>query len=299
MTSSRWQLGLAFSLLTTMLWGSLPVALKSVLGAMSPLTATWYRYVIATVILTVILRVRRSFPPAAQLRPLFWILAGGLVSFAGNNVLFAAGLQAVGPSAAEVVIQLAPLLLILAGVLLFHERFSPSQWLGVVILLGGMALFFHRNLAAALLSPGVLLIVVSSVLWTTYAMAQKRLLASLPTVAILWLAYGGGALLLLPAAAPLQVRALDSAGVAFLIYCGLNSLVAYGSFAEAMAHWEVSRVSAVLATTPLFTPVFAELAATLWPSRFAHEGLDWLQLAGGVLVAVGSIMAALSKNDKK
>ncbi len=298
MITGRWQAGLALSLLTTMLWGSLPVALKSLLATMSPLTISWYRYVISTLILTAFLFARGQMPAAHRLWALKALLTGAVLSFAGNNVLFAAGLKYLGPSAAEVVIQLAPLLLIVAGVLFFHERFGLWQWIGVAGLLGGMALFFHRNLAASLVSPGVVLILVSSVLWTAYAMAQKQLLASLSSLAIVWAAYGCGALLLLPAAQPSQVSTLDGAGWVFLIYCGLNSVVAYGSFAEAMSHWEVSRVSAVLATTPLFTPVFAELAARLWPHRFAHEGLDWLQIAGGVLVAGGSILAALARNDK-
>ena len=46
---------------------------------------------------------------------------------------------------------------------------------------------------------------------------------------------------------------LDAIGLWLLAYCALNTLVAYGAFAEALAHWEASRVSTILATTPLLS----------------------------------------------
>jgi drug/metabolite transporter (DMT)-like permease len=287
--------GFALALFTTMLWGTLPVAIKPLLASMSTLTITWYRYVIAAVLLTAFLRWRGKLPIPTDLRSMAPWLVGAVIGFAGNNLLFLAGLNYVGASAGEVVIQLAPIMLILAGILLLKEPFSLWQWLGIAVLLGGMAIFFYRDLAGAIASPGVLLIVLASVLWAAYAIFQKQLQRSLPPLSILWIMYVSGALLLLPFAEPGQVRALDTLGWVFLIYCALNILIAYTTFAQAMAHWEVSRVSAVVATTPLFTVIFSELAARLWPGRVAHEGLDWLQFAGGVLVAGGSIVAALAR----
>jgi len=290
--------GFVLALFTTMLWGTLPVVIKPLLTSMSTITITWYRYAVSAILLTAFLRWRGKLPIPADLRSIAPWLVGAVIGFAGNNLLFLAGLNYVGPSAAEVVIQLAPVVLILAGILIFKEAFSVLQWLGIAVLLGGMAMFFYRDLAGAIASPGVLLIVLSSGLWTAYAIFQKHLQRTLPSLSILWTVYVSGAVMLLPFAEPGQVRGLDALGWVFLIYCSLNILVAYASFAQAMAHWEVSRVSAVVATTPLFTVIFTELAARLWPGRVAHEGLDWLQIAGGVLVAGGSIVAALARRSK-
>ena len=298
--TGRRKLGLMLALLTTTLWGSLPVALKTLLATMSPLSVTWYRYAISALLLTAFLRWRGGrLPIPPDLRKLAPLLAVAAIGFTGNNILFLAGLNRVGPSASQVVIQLAPVLLIVAGVVVFHEPFSFRQWLGVAVLLGGMALFFHRGVAAAIASPGVLLIVLAAALWAGYAMAQKQLLRNLPSLTVLWTAYVCGALFLLPVATPTQALRLDPFGWVVLAYCCLNGVIAYGSFAESMSHLEVSRVSAVLATTPLFTPIFSELAARQWPDRVAREGLDWLQLAGGLLVAAGSVLAALARKQEK
>lgn len=290
----RWQLGLGLALLTTLLWGSLPIALKSLLDHLSPLTVTWYRYAISAVLLTAYLAARGGLPAMSRLRAHAPLLAVASLGFIGNNIFYLAGLNFVTPSAGQVVIQLAPVMLIGAGVFLFGEPFSRWQWLGVAVLLAGMLLFFYKSLAQVW-SAGVLLIVMAATMWTAYAVAQKRLLADLPSLAIMCVAFLTGFVLVAPVASPGQVRGLDALGWVFLAYCSVNGLVGYGAFAEAMANWEVSRVSAVLATTPLFTPIFAECAARIWPGRIAHEGLDGLQLAGGAMVALGSIMTALSR----
>lgn len=292
--TGRWKLGLALSLVTTILWGSLPVALHALLATMPPLTVTWYRYSVSAALLGLFLYAQGKLPSSEKLRPLVRLLGIAGIAFAGNNVLFMFGLKYVGPSAAQVVIQLAPVMLIVAGVVVFREPFGVTQWLGVAVLISGMGLFFHRGVTAALTSPGVLIIVVSAAFWAGYAMAQKRLLRDLPSLVILWAAYLSGSVLLIPGIEPATALKLDAVEWCFLIYCCLNGLVAYGSFAEAMHHWETSRISAVLATTPLFTPAFSWIASRTWPERFHHQPLDWIQIAGAVMVACGSVLAALT-----
>lgn len=295
-TTGRWRLGLGLSVLTTLLWGTLPVALKLLLADLSPLTATWFRYLASASLLTGFLAWRGKLPRPAELWAHAPLLGLAALAFVGNNVFYLAGLRYVTPSAGQVVIQLAPVLLIAAGVVVFGEAFGLLQWLGFAVLVGGMLLFFHRKLSE-IVSAGVLLIVLAAALWALYAIAQKQLLRSLTPFSIMWAAYVAGLILLAPAASPSQAGSLDTVGWVALAYCCVNGLVGYGSFAEAMSHWEVSRVSAVLATTPLYTPLFAELAARLWPGRFPHEGLDGLQMLGGALVAFGSMAAALSRKQ--
>ena len=52
---------------------------------------------------------------------------------------------------------------------------------------------------------------------------------------------------------PAGLAGLDGLQLAMLGFCCANTLAAYGSFGEALYHWDLSRVSAVLATAPLFT----------------------------------------------
>ncbi len=63
---------------------------------------------------------------------------------------------------------------------------------------------------------------------------------------------------------------------------------------EALQHWEASKVSAVLAITPLLTILFANLAAWLWPAAPVPQALNLWSIAGAVMVVIGSAVTALA-----
>ena len=51
----------------------------------------------------------------------------------------------------------------------------------------------------------------------------------------------------------LAPAAVECAQAGALLFCCLNTLIAYGAYAEAMHLGEVTRVSATVAVSPLFT----------------------------------------------
>lgn len=302
-TTGRWRLGFALALLTALMWGILPIALKALLDSMSALTITWYRFLAAGIALGAYLVIRR------KLRPLRRRLAAGAglllvaaVCLCANYVIYLLGLARVSPNTAQIVIQLAPVLLLLGGVAVFRERFSRMQWIGLLVLVAGQALFFNRRLGELLSrltdhTVGVLLILLSAVAWAVYGLVQKRLSRDLPSDVILTVLYLFGALALLAPATPGEVRGLGLPQVLLLVFCAANTLIAYGAFAEALNHWEVSRVSAVLSTTPLISVAGVWLGAMLMPSLVAPDPLNAGGMAGALLVVAGSMLAALGRRS--
>jgi drug/metabolite transporter (DMT)-like permease len=79
-----------------------------------------------------------------------------------------------------------------------------------------------------------------------------------------------------------------------LAFSCANTLIAYGAFAEALDHWEVSRVGAVLALAPLFTLVSSRLVNRFAPGLLPAEELSMLSFMGAVLVVAGSALSALT-----
>jgi len=297
-TSGRWRLGLALALVATLLWGTLPIALKIVVRGMEPQTVVFYRFLIASLLLGVHLRRKGHIPSfkgtgAATLV----LLAVAVIGCTGNNVVYLLGLQYVSPSAAQVVIQLAPMFLLVGAVVLFKERFSKTQWIGFAVLLGGLLLFFNQRLPELAAgqgdySAGLLLIVISAVLWAGFGLAQKQLLNRYHSGSVLWTIYVAGCAGLLALARPGQIGNLDAVQLLVLAYCGLNTLLGYGSFGEALAHWEASKVSAVVATTPLITVGLMEVMARLLPGYLEPERLNLASVLGAVAVVAGSVVAA-------
>jgi drug/metabolite transporter (DMT)-like permease len=80
---------------------------------------------------------------------------------------------------------------------------------------------------------------------------------------------------------------------ALLGFAALNTLVAYGAFAESLAHWEASRVGAVLALSPLATLALAALVPFPWPGPTPPAGLGAASWLGALLVVAGSALASL------
>lgn len=302
-TSKRWKLGLALALATSILWGSLPVALKSLLTDMEAGTVVWYRFTFSAFLLGFILLWRRKLPaPLPRGRAVWGLLAIASVGFAANNVVFVKSLGYITPTVAQLLIQFAPLLLLAGAVLVFRERFHGLQAIGVLVLLGGVALFFRDRVHELLgglnaYAVGVLLVLLAAALWAAYALAQKQLLMHYPSPVLMWMIYANGAVMLWPMAEPGQMSLLSGVQLGVLFYCSMLTILGYGAFAEALAHWEASRVSAVIATTPLITWAFNHLASLVAPGYAQAEALSALSLLGAGLVTLGSALIALAKRS--
>jgi drug/metabolite transporter (DMT)-like permease len=298
-TSGRRGLGLALAFLTMSLWGALPLALKGVLRQMDAVTITWYRFTLSTLLLVAFLGWRRRLPPLRTLGRSTWgLLAVATVFLAANYYGYIVGLDFTTAADAQVLIQLAPLLLALGGIFVFDEHFTPLQWLGLGVLVVGLGLFFGAQLDALVDASdrylrGAAVMVFAAVSWAVYGLAQKQLLRSLSSQGVMLCIYAGCVLIFLPLSAPAGVAALDGTGLALLGFCAVNTALAYGAFAESLQHWEASRVSAVLALTPLATLAFGEAAHAWWPGLDVGGPLPTASVLGAVVVVAGSLITSL------
>lgn len=288
------------ALTTALFWGLLPIALSVVLTAVDPYTVTWLRFLTAALALGAILAGTGQLPELGALRRRAWlVLAIALAGLAGNFVLYVVALRHASPTINQVVSQLSPMLLLLGGVIAFGERLSRHQWAGFSLLLCGLPLFFNRRLPELVhlhsgLGLGVGLLVLASLVWVFYGLSQKLLLKCLQPQQVLVLLYTGAALVLWPASTPQRLVHLSGLQLAMLAFCCLNTVVAYGAFAEALRHWDVSRVGATLAMTPLFTMSSMWLVSHLVPRLLRPERLNGLSVCGALLVILGSALCALS-----
>jgi drug/metabolite transporter (DMT)-like permease len=298
--TGRWRVGLALALTTAVLWGLLPIALKIALRGLDPYTITWYRFAVSSVVLGLILAATGGLPRVRSLNRQGWaLLAVALGGLVGNYVLYLVALALVAPTVAQTVIQLAPVGLLVGGVVVFKERFSRAQQAGLAVLLIGLLLFFNRRLAefrnpGAGLALGVFILVVAAGSWGGYGLAQKALLRRFRSQQILWLLYVGAVFVLLPSASLSSVLRIGSLQFWMLAFSCMNTLVAYGAFAEALEHWEVSRVSAVLTVAPLVTIASSWLIDRVVPGVLSADPLNALSVAGALLVVGGSAACALA-----
>ncbi|NND61044.1 MAG: DMT family transporter, partial [Gammaproteobacteria bacterium] len=236
-SSGRWKLGLALSLTTALMWGVLPIALKLTLTQMDAITVSWYRFLVAAVLVGLLVWRKGKPLGLARLDRTGWVLlAIVILGLSGNYLFYLLGLDYITPGTAQVVIQLAPIMLLVGALVVFRESFAPLQWAGLLIFVVGLILFFRYDLEH-LANPGssqvygIAFMILAAIVWAAYALAQKQLLRSMGSQRILLCIYVSAVVLFLPWTSPLSIFSIDATVFALLVFASLNTVVAYGAFA--------------------------------------------------------------------
>jgi drug/metabolite transporter (DMT)-like permease len=300
--TGNWRLGLGLSLITVIMWGLVPVALAIVLTKLDTYTINWFRFLVAFVLLGCYLVQQENLPKFEQLKSIpIYLLPIAIIGLIGNYIFFVMGLKITSPSHAEVLIQLAGVFLSLGGLMIFKERYTRYQWIGVGVLIAGFIGFFAEQIKIFgsendQYIRGSLMLILAGLSWAIYALIQKQLLTKLESTHIMWIIYGACGLFFWIFAKPQTLIELNPIEWAALIFCGLNTVIAYGAFAESLQHWEASRVSAILALAPIFT--IASMSLTVWlaPGLVMVEQITSLGLFGAILIVAGSMSISLGRN---
>lgn len=293
-------LGITFALITAVMWGIVPIAMKQVLTDMQPNTLVWYRFSISAIGLGIILGLRKQLPNLRVFRRRRWIgiLLVALIALSINFLLFSSALKYLTPTVAQVIGQLSPIGLMFASVFVLKENIRTTQIIGAVILVTGLLLFFNTNLIEMFtkmtdFTKGIIMSVCASLIWVFYAVAQKVLLRRLGSQQILLLLYVLCTIVILPFATLDEIFNLSAWQLGCLIFCGLNTVIAYGCLAEAMARWQAAQVSAIVTLTPLFTLLFSDLLAIFWPHMFTFQTLNLIAYLGAFMVVAGAMFSAV------
>ena len=292
--------GLTLAMVTAIMWGILPLALKSVLLLMDAYTITWYRFLFAAFFVGILLSVKNKIPRSALKSPSRikqLLFAAILLSL--NYILYLISLHYIPAETAQMLIQMAPFFMLLGSVLILKEHFSRGQMLGSLVLVSGLVLFFNQQfinnvgLDNSDFLLGFVIIFGAAVTWAAYAIIQKQLLGYYSSNQIMWCIYLLSAVFFLPLASPLQIATLDNTALLLLLFCCANTLIAYGTFAKSLEYLPTAKVSATLAVTPLLTVIFATIAELIWPTNFQAQHLNILAYIGAGLVVCGSMLTAL------
>lgn len=289
MTRSRTR-GLLLATVASVTWGTVPIAGTIALGGISaPLLCT-IRLLVATALLALVL-TRRGARPFRRPPRLVYLAALGL---GGNYLFYMWGLERAGAATSQVLIQTAPLFLIVLGVAWLKERLAVRQIVGGAVALAGVFLVSWDDAAAA---PGrgfgVLMILAASFTWGVYGAAHRKLgddHASGPTMMWIFLL---AALVSVPFAFTEALRRPDGVHLAAIAYLCLNTIVAYWSFAESVRHVNASVAAVILTLGPVVTFGLLLVTNRLDQGYIPHEPLTALKVVGAALV-IGGVCTAVT-----
>ncbi len=293
--------GLLFTLVTAVLWGLLPIFLKLSVKTVPAGSIACFRFVFAFIVLYLILHFKGDHPHRIfKFPPWLGVLAG--LGLAGNYFGVTQAVNYSGPSNVAVLIQIAPVFLVLIGVIIFKERLDRLQTTGMLIAIVGF-LFFYRDQVGnvsdlSLYSSATWLIIFASAVWAFYMVCQKILNRKMAPQSLNLLVYGVGGLALIPIADWHDFSRLLWGDWALLVFLGINTIVAYGTIAEAIKLIPLSLISMVVALNPLLT-----LAAMMALHQIAPGLLptDTVGIAGylGALAAIAGVVLVVSRSTSE
>ena len=283
--------GLMMISITAALWGILAIVLKYALQRFSGNTIIWFRFTFSFVFLAGYYLIHRpQFFEILIKPPILGIFAG--LAMAGNYLGFTSGLALTSPSNAQILIQISPLLVAVAGVVYFKERLTLLQKSGFGIAVAGFVLFYwdqlhHLMISSEQYTRGNLWIIFAAITWACFAVCQKLLVRIWTPQQTNLLIYLVAALVFSPLAVFHEFEGMALSDWLTLIFLGANTLIAYGTLGEALKLLPANQVSAIIVLNPLITLIVVGVLSVQRLPWLSSESTTAIGYAGALLLLAG------------
>jgi len=270
-------LAAAATVTTVLLWACAFVVIRSVGAVLSPGAMAFVRLLVGSAALALVaLRYRRPLPRG---RALAFVLGYGVAWFAAYTVVLNWAEQHLDAGTAALLVNVAPILVTVVAGIVFHDGFPRPVIVGMLVAFTGVVLItVGGNGSGAVDSLGIVLGLVTAVLYAAGVLLQKVALRSVDAITATWVGCAAG----LVATAPFGPQAVgelahaSGGAIAGVVFLGIGpTAIAFTTWAYALARTDAGRMAA----TTLCVPALAVL-------------LSWMAL-GEVPTALGLLGGAL------
>jgi len=294
--------GILFAATTALFWGFLGIFLKIALKEVDAMTIIWMRFMVAFTVLSLWIAFRKpnEFSIYKKMPPLV-VVAGLALGF--NYIGYMKGVEHAGPATAQILIQSAQVMLVIVGIFIFKEKLNRKQTIGFVIASIGFILFYNESIAnistdRETYDLGVAYTLFGAVIWVVYAAIQKKLVAKHSAQQLNMIIYLVPALMFVWFADFGLLASLSFEMWLLVIFLGLNTLIAYGSLAEAFKYLDAAKVSIIITLNPIITISTLTIMAFLEVTIIETTVISILGFVGAVLVVLGAILAVAKRRKK-
>lgn len=270
---------------TLVLWASAFVAIRHLADDFGPGPLTLGRLLVGSLCLGVV-AVSRGLPHPTG-REWVSIVTIGVLWFGVYNVALNAGERRVDAGTAAMLIQVSPVLIAVLASIFLKERFTAYLGAGLALAFSGVGLI---SISAGGSGDhdvlGVLLCLLSALVYSISLILQKPLVARLPALHVTWLACSIGAIVCLPFLGRLvdQIGDAPASSTWWLVYLGVfPSAIAFTTYAYALRHMSASNLGV---TTYLVPPITIVMGLV-----FLDEAPPTMAYVGGALALVGVAVA--------
>jgi len=293
MGSAYFLRGILLSLVTALLWGVLPIFLKITLQGFHAGTISWFRFVFAFLLLAGILQWKEHKPLDILRKPPWMGIVGG-ACLSANYYWVTVAVDLSGPSNMAVLIQTASIFLVLVGVFVFHEHLTLRQVLGMFVAGVGLFLFFHDQQSRILETGDYFyanfLIVLAALVWVGYMVSQKFLSRQYGAQSLNLLVYAVATLTLIGGVEWADFTHAGLTAWLSLIFSGFNTLLAYGTLAEAVKYIPLALISVIISLNPLITLWGMKILPQIGFAGLQADPVGSLGYFGGAVAVTGVVL---------
>lgn len=295
--------GIYFASFTAMLWGFLAIALKVSLSNLSPVDVTWFRFTLAFIALFIYYSLfdRRKITILAKPPPMA-LLAGACLGM--NYFGFISGINYTTPAISQIFMQSGPVMLAISGFVIFKERASTRQLIGLGLVLCGLLVFYREQILVladdiSKYNKGVFWVFIGAVSWTCYAIFQKPLVQKHDPMQLNLIIFGLPSLAFAPFVNFSYFPQISTNEWLLLIFLGLNTLAAYGSLAFALKYLDANKISVIITCNPILTMGTMAVLGAIGVSWIELEKFSLLTIVGACIVIFGAIFTVIRKRKRK
>lgn len=277
--------------LTAIFWGGTFIAGRVVSQQVSPFSAAFFRFIMASFCLLLVIRLKEGRFPIPAKQRLFPLFLLGLTGIFAYNYFFFKGLKLVEAGRASVIVAQNPIVIALLSAYFFKERLTPLRVAAILLSVSGAALAITRGNPASVfqggLGVGELYIFGCVATWAAYSLLGKAVMRNLsPLHSVTHSVLIGTGLLLPFALIEGGIQAAPS--YAWRAWAGLGYLAVFGTVVGFFWFYEgIQQIGAMKAGLFInFVPISAIIMAVL----LLGEPMTWSLLVGGVLVISGVVL---------
>jgi drug/metabolite transporter (DMT)-like permease len=280
--------------LTSLFWSLNWVIGRGIVGKVSPLTLTFFRWFVAVAVMMPFAwpLIRANWPAIRRhWKTILWL---GFWGTGLHNAFSYVGLQYTTATNGVMLNSAIPILIMLLGWAIYGDRITRVQLVGVVVSISGVLAILTRGdpsvLTSLTLNRGDLILLGGMVFWAAYTVFLRMKPAELPGLALLACCGTFGLAILAPLAAVELVFLGGSVTftpgvVAAMLYVGIfPSFVSYVFWNRAVAQVGSNVAGMFVHLMPAFGSVLAWL--------FLDERIRLYHLAGIALILAGIALAS-------
>jgi len=284
-------------LLLCLIWGSTWLFIKLGLEDLPPLTFAGIRFIIASLILLGLLKIRKQSLPTSGRDWL--LLAGvGVVAFSLNYGLLFWGEQYISSGLAALLQATVPAFgLVIAHFYLPQEKLTSAKIIGVLIGVAGVGVIFSSQLSIAgpralagsiALLMGAVFVAYSNVIVKAYCkhleptvLAAGQMICGLVPLLLVGIPLEGN---------PFKFHWTPMAVVSLFYLAIVGSVIAFVLYYWLMKNMDVTKTLLIALVTPIIAVSLGMIVL--------KEALEWRTLAGGAMIISGIALLRAKKRTR-